>query len=359
MLLFEFSCNKYSKNKIYHVKHLNDIECNNIPSKVSQIQNRIDTNLSYSYFTYFNSNTNTVGVFFLKKNYSINIPLQKLFKKRRTHSDFYVYSPDSIFYFDRDLMGVFLFDSSGTIINKFSIDFNYPPNPIASNFFIFSKSLYYSWLPKSDMGTRSTRKQTFETISPICKVNIDGILNSDCFSSFGVYPNNYKTGNNYYDYGPSIFVGLNNQIITSYAADNNIYIYKNSELVAQKTCKSNFINEFKDIPDDYISNLSYCQTYLGEEPKFTKLIIDPYSKRYYRVTKLRVDLGKADVKSAKWSMVIMNESFDVIGEALLPYSEYMPDIIIPSRKGLYVKRSPKSKGEFNGELTLSLLQLIQ
>jgi len=363
ILLSTISCNKYSKNSIYQVKHINDIECSKVPYNVSQIQSRIDTSFINSYFPYFNSNNNTLGIFFLEKNYkiSIPIPLKKLIKKRRTNSDFYFYSLDSIFYFDRDLLGVFLFDSLGTIINKFSIKSKYPPNPITSNFFIFSKnSLYYSWLPKSDMSTRGSRKQTFEAISPICKVKIDNIISSaNGYSSFSEYPNNYKTGNNYYNYGPNIYVGLNNQIISSYQANHNIYIYKNSELIAQKACRSNFIYEFDNIPDEYNSNLSYCQTFIGKEPKYTKFIVDPYNKWYYRITKLRMSLKKTDMKNAKWSIIILNDSFDIIGEALLPYSDYMPDIIIPSKEGLYIKRTAKSKEEFNGNLFLSLIQFTQ
>jgi hypothetical protein len=82
-------------------------------------------------------------------------------------------------------------------------------------------------------------------------------------------------------------------------------------LTDKKVCKSNFIDEFKDISDEDNSNLTYCQTYLGQEPRYTKLIVDPYKKRYYRVTKLRLEIGKQDIKSAKWTIIIMNETFDI------------------------------------------------
>ena len=354
------SCKKYSKNKIFQIKHIKNIACNNIPINVSQIQNLSDTNLHGSYFSYLNTMNNTIGIYFTEKNHKINIPIPlKYTKKKLNNSDFFVYSLDSIFYFDKDLMVVILFDTTGKINNYFSVKSKYKPNPIATSFFVFSEDLYYSWLSKSDMSTRQNRKQTFEVTQPICKVTLDSLMKPYLYSTFGIYPNNYKNGNDYYDYGPSIFIGLQKQIISSFNADNNIYIYKNSKLISKSLCKSNFINEFKYIKDENNSDLSYCQVFTGEEPRYAKLIIDPYKKQYYRVTKLRMNIGKMDVKNAKWTMIIMNDSFQVIGEVILPFSKYMPDIIIPSKKGVYVKNTPKSKKEFNGNLTLSLLLFVQ
>lgn len=358
ILLFAISCNNHSKNKIIEVEHLKDIECNTIPNTVVQIQNRIDTNFSDSYFTYFNSDNNTIGLFFIESDSSIKvpIPLQRPYKKKN-YSEFFVYSLDSIFYYDSNLLEFFIFDTSGKILNKRSINSNYSPYILAPNFFVLSDKLYWSqFSPEVDLSLKIKRKQAFETLAPICAISIDSTMSSDNISSFGTYPNSYKTGNNYNDYGPSIYVGLQNQIISSYVADHTIYIYKNSEILAQKKCRSNFISKFNSISDDDFSNLSLCSTFQGEEPKYTKLIVDPYNKRYYRVTKLRMEIGKTDIKSAKWTMIIMNEYFDVIGEAVLPYSDYMPDIIIPSEKGVYIKRTPKNEKEFYGKLKLSLIQ---
>ena len=359
ILLFTISCNNHSKNKIIEVKHIKDITCKNIPSNIVQIKNRIDTNFSDGYFAYSDGEDNTIGLFYIESdsNIKVPIPMKRQKNKKIYHSEFFVYSLDSIFYFDSDLLEFFLLDNSGKILNKFSVTSEYIPNIFASNYFVFSDNFYYSqFLTEADLSLKSSRKQIFETFSPICEINIDSALSSNIISYFGVYPNSYKKGDNYDDYSPSIYVGLQNQIVSSYAKDHNIYVYKNSELIAQKECRSNYIDEFNSISDDDYTNLSICGTFQGEEPEYTNLIVDPYKKRYYRVTKLRMEIGKTDINIDKWTMIIMDENFDVIGEAVLPYSEYFPDIIIPSEKGVYIKRTPKNDKEFKGDLKLSLIQ---
>ncbi len=347
------SCSDNSNNNIYQYSHLIDVELVDVPVNVNQIQNHVKTYQQHHFLSYFNPENNTMGIYDMdnQRHKTISIPMQKLIKKRRTSSDLFVYSLDSIFYFDRDLNGVFLFDTSCCVINKYPINSKYPAYGAPSNFYVFSKYLYYSWFPKVDIGEKSIRKELFSKLAPICKKE----LGNENAYIFGSTPDKYKTGNNYYSYGPDIFVGLQNQIIISYPPDHNIYIYNNEKLT-KRACKSNFIECFTEISDEQFRNISFCRTYMGQEPKYTKIVANPYRAEYYRIAKLRFDLENVDIKSARWSIIIMNERFEVTGEVVLPYSEFMPDIIVPAKEGLYVKKTPKRKEEFSGNLTLSLLQ---
>lgn len=352
------SCNKNPKNGIYQLEHINDIECVNIPYNVAQVKMKIDTNLLDTHFAYLNTMSNTLGIFNLESKHNVPIPL-KIIKKRQTESYFYVSSFDSIYYFDKDILDVFLLDTSGQIINEFPINPKYKPSPINFSFFVNSNnSLCYSWLPTNlDVTTQTSRKQYFNTSMPICQVNIDSSKDINSYHVFGDYPHGYKDGENYYNYSPNIFIGLQNEVISSFYSGHSIYAYRNNKLIAQKECKSNLINKFNSIPDEKNSNTSYCRTFIGEEPKYVSIIEDPYRNCYYRVAKFRFKLGETDIKQAKWSIIVMNNSFDIIGEVILNYSDYMPDIIIPSRKGIYIKKSALSKADFDGILKLSLIQL--
>lgn len=350
------SCNKFPRNSICQVSHIKDVECVKIPYNVLQIQSRVGTNSTLNYFSYYNPDDNTLGIN-LDLNQPKIIPLQKITRKKPSVSDFFVHSIDSIYYFDSDSLDFILFNTFGQIINKYSIEPKYPPNPTTSNFYVISDKLYYSWLPAIDLTTRLTRKNAFSQISPICMMSLDKAMNSNNYSVFGVYPNEYQAGKNFYNFGPDIFIGLENQIVISFESDHNLYIYKNSNLLEKKLCKSNFIDNFIDISDKDFSNLSYCQIYQGQEPRYKRIIVDNFNKRYYRVTKPRIDIMKSDIIYLNWSLIIMNENFDIIGEALFPYTDYMPDIIIPSENGIYIKKTAKSEEETYGNLILSLIKL--
>lgn len=358
LLSLVLSCNKYSKNKIGIVIHIKDVECPNIPTYVRQIKSHLITIQAFSCLSYYNSNNNTMGVCLVEKGQNKNIPgpFQRLVTKGRHESALFVHSMDSIYYFDRDIMEVFLFDTSGQIIDKFSINSkNHPNSMISSFFFVCSESLFYSWVPETDFSNRISRERAFKTNSPICEVRLDSTISHNNPVTFGIFPDDYKEGKNYYDFSPNIFKGLKNEIIVSYEADHYLYVYRDSTLIEKVKCKSNFIDDFEDISDENFSNLSYCQTYQGQEPRYTNLIIDPFMRRYYRIVKLRMEIGKIDKENTKWTMIVLTDTFDVIGEVSFSYFDYMPDIIIPTMEGLYVKKSPKNETEYKGNLTLSLL----
>lgn len=353
-LLF-LSCNRGSIPITYHVNHIKDIECPTIPYSVTQIQHFVDTGKFESIFCYLNPSNTTIGIC-LDMKYDINIKLTPInyIAYTPTASDFFIHSFDSIFYFNRSLMTVTLLDTSEQIINKFPMISEYPPNPISSNFFIFSEYLYYSCVPE-DISTRLKRKHSFTKTSPICKVSYDRIKMAYKYTRFGIFPDAYQTGNNYYNFGPDIFMGLDGQIVISYEADHHVYAYRNLKMIRKKLCKSNHIDDFIDISDDDLSNPAYCQYYLGQEPRYKSIITDPYYRRYYRITKHRLNLKRADIKEAKWSIIILNEKFDIIGEVDFSYADYMPDIVIPSKYGLYLKKTAKSKQDIDRGLKLSLV----
>lgn len=359
-LLLMASCVRDKNNAEFKITHIKTIECKDIPFSAKKVQSHIDADLSDDCFIYYDKFNLSLGIHFMEANYSNNIPipLHQLLNKRLSSSDFYAHSIDSLYYFDRDLMGIILFDTSGNVLGKSAIESKYPPNPTISNFFVVSENIHYSWFPESDMSRKDERKYVFSKTSPICNLEFDKPLKGGRYSTYGSYPENYKAGNNYYNFGPDIFIGLNGETIASYEADHSIQIYKNSNLKAEKICKSNYIDKFESISDKEFRDLSYCKTYLGTKPEYTEIIADPYKKRYYRISKLKINPNNTDsINNGHWTIIIMDENFDVKGEALIPLSKYLPDFIMPSRNGLFVKKTPKSKEEFYGDLKLSLIQL--
>lgn len=353
------ACNQAPKNIEFLAIHTKDIKFENVPFQVTQINTRFDSNLTTPYLIYYNNKTDSLGLYFNGKNSNIHAALPSMNNMRRFSSAFYVHTLDSIFYFDTDKMSILLFDTSGKSLKEYKLKSAFEPDIPLSSFFVFYNDLYYSWLPYLDTNTTFSRGKAYSSVAPFCKVNFKTKNLPYEYTTFGEYPDNYKKGLNYYNFSPNIFLGLNGEIISSFESDHTLYIYKNDKLIKQKVCKSNYIDKFDTVPDEKFTDLSFVSKFQGEQPKYVKLIVDPYQRRYYRISKLRFNTSDMKSDKLKWSIIILDENFDVLGESLLSYADYIPDIIIPTNDGLFIQRSPKLKEDFEGNLILSLLQFKQ
>ena len=175
----------------------------------------------------------------------------------------------------------------------------------------------------------------YSKVKPICAIYVGKGKNVSLFSD---YPNSYiNSGHNYYTFSPYLNMGVGGQIIVSYSADEYVYIYKNDSLIREKICRSNYIDRIKDYPDDKVMNLVFSGKYQIEEPKYLSLVYDKFRHRYYG--KVEVKFNPQNLAESQWSIIIMDENFDVMGEVLLKYSDFDPEVLIPSPDGVLLKRT--------------------
>ncbi len=356
-----FSCKIENQlNDIYQVETIKEMVCKNVPSSIHQIQSSPISRLQTDHIMYINPKSFSLEVYSMKNGNITQIPTPgSLFNHdRNSFANFYYRSQDSIYFYNKEHGYFMLFDSSGKVLNKHPIEDVKRPSPAIKNFYTITSDLIYSWFPENaELQTTNKRKLIFDTIKPICALGHNTLIDSMHKAEiFGEFPESYKTGKNYYSFGPSLYCGLRNELIVSYEADHTLFIYDKMELSKTIQCQSNFINKFNDIPDDMFKNLRYCKVFQGQEPRYTDLIIDPFSNNYYRVVKPRIDLKKSNINEISWSIIVMNKEFDVLYEVQLPFSEYLPEVVLPTKEGLFVKKSPKSKTDFYGDLILSLIK---
>lgn len=343
MLIIIFSsCDniKYKVNKLY------EITLNNTSIRVLQIKN--ESCLDSTIFCYFDPQNYSIKFATIVGN-KINIDRIQLHKTIAesinnnlisTSNQLFCVSKDSILYFDSDSCKVYCINGKGDMKYVSNLPSEKHPALISGQFVSKKGNDYlYTWIPKKEgsFGEVVSRKLFYKTHKPICRVNLkfEKIVSS---SIFGIYPPNYiETGKNFYDYFPNICLGENNLIILSYGADNELYIFKDSTLIKSVECKSKYIKKFNDISDSQFKNFSFLKKYLFEEPRYIKLIYNPFKKQYYRIVKHKFDIEDNTIKNKYWSLLILDDQFTTLDEIEIKYSDYLPDIIIPSKYGIYLQ----------------------
>jgi len=360
------SCGNGQRNKLIRLNHIKDVELAGVPSTAKQVHNSNTFDTAYFGFSYlcpfeyiigFVDLSNTASRTDFRELVNLNkIPLPE----NITEYQFFVYSLDSVYIVDQEKKVLWMYDKSMKALKEYRLSNNYAPAMMFNyNFNVVNNVIYYTWLPgNSNFARKTDRIDYYRSFKPVCKVSLVGQDDSLLYTVFGNFPNAYiRTGNNYYDYFPDICIDANYQIIVSYGASDNIFIYKNNTLIDEKTCKSNYIESFEDIPDDKYKDLGFLRVYLAEEPRYKGVVYDRYRNLYYRRARLEYDMEKNSIKHAQWSLIVMNASFDVLGEVLINSSEYMSDIVLPSKDGLYLRRTPRTEKEYLGNCILSLVEL--
>lgn len=159
-----------------------------------------------------------------------------------------------------------------------------------------------------------------------------------------------------------------NNFIYSFFFDENIYVTPPSHKRIDKiVVKSRYINELKFVdrtPDD----LNLVAKALSELPFYSNLIYDKYRNVYYRFVFPKVDLPTNETDYAeiwqmgrtKFSIIILNDQFEVIGETLFPENVYVSTQYFIRKEGLYIGTSfPKNPNFDENTLSFQRIELVK
>jgi hypothetical protein len=263
------------------------------------------------------------------------------------YSDFYYYTKDSVYTLDNT--NQLLLSINGEVTtNSISDSFNIAATseiPICGN----KKEIVFGNYYNGNVFVKENRKKYYNT-KPIILYDIV----SSTVKNIGYFPSCYtKDYANYYDYFP--WVCLNKSgIAYAFDADHHIYLYEKGKEIEQIEVKSNYIKYFIPFDDSKMYDLNYSKTYHYEEPRYKRLIYDKYNNYYYRICKLRSVKIQGELnKKENWSIIVLNNQGEILGEHVFSNKEYTYQIIFPSSEGLYVSKAiPPNKN-----LVLSLLKL--
>ncbi len=187
---------------------------------------------------------------------------------------------------------------------------------------------------------QADRKLYYQQVKPLLWMKIDA--GSIYCENFGMYPNSYQlSGNNYADLFPSACFGDEHHICVSFAADDSLYLYKDTSLIMTKLAKSHYINRFNAISDSLSQDMSFFKKYLTHEPKYMKVAYDPYQSRYYRIVQHRM---KNEEDERFWSVIILDKHLNVLGEKKFSVN-YNARVFVPTAFGILMKYADKKENK--------------
>lgn len=136
------------------------------------------------------------------------------------------------------------------------------------------------------------------------------------------------------------------QFVYSFHDTEDIYVTDLAQTTLQKIkSKSKYLSplEFKPKKRGY-ATADNCTSMA--EPRYGNILYDPYRKVYYRIAFPKADIEKGvncfELRSfggKNFSIMILNEDFEIIGETLMPDYTYNPKLCFVRPDGLYISES--------------------
>ena len=260
---------------------------------------------------------------------------------------------------------VYIIDTAGTKFQKTEYDqpVGYRNAVVSSNF--FAASPHHT---KDKLVVKTLYQANYRTISnkELSQKHIAYTINlktGDTEMMPHYFPNDYfKRGMKHYEFSA---VHSANGAVYSFFGDHNLYYSKAIDQPLQKTdARSKYLKrELEKFPAD--GGGAARGRYFSTSGHYGNLIHDPYRKVYYRFCYPAVEID--DVKAlrsniqfpAKFSVMILNEDLNIIGETLFDKnSELVPQNAFVGKKGLYISvNHPKSALNQESKFSFDLLSL--
>ncbi len=273
-------------------------------------------------------------------------------------NDAYIVSVDSVIIFNSESNQLFLLDEQGTIIDewefeKYIKDQEFHLFSGTSNNIYFKNKTIYCGIVRTDirLNTKSTLLEYYNSpTNLIMKVSSNA---NQSFRLFGTFPDSYSNNpKNFYDVTPSRTISEENTIL-SFNKDHNLYIYnQDGDLIKTINAKSNYINNFVEIDEKNTYNFNYLKKYLTVEPKYERVIYDPFTHLYYRIVKHRIDNYENEdgtIKSmldSDYSIIFLDKNFNIIDEFLFDSKQYYIPGLIPTKNGVLLPSINKNEKHF-------------
>lgn len=134
-----------------------------------------------------------------------------------------------------------------------------------------------------------------------------------------------------------------NHFIYSFYFEEDIFVASiDHKKIQRKKVKSKYINSVRLLDDFGKSTIQEA----CENPNYGNMIYDPYRSVYYRIAFPEVEFDhKLEMNEAielldygrkKFSIIILDKEFNIIGETLFPDYSYNPGIMFIREDGLYI-----------------------
>ena len=156
-----------------------------------------------------------------------------------------------------------------------------------------------------------------------------------------------------------------NRLVCSFDFYDSIMVTDNLKDVKWYNAKSKYLKSMKPNVDNHTNDLNALIKYM-EKPKYFHLLYDKYRDVYYRFAIMPCELAKNESpydyfapKAREFSVIILNNEFEIIGETKFPGNKYFFLMSFVGKDGLYISENNLANPEFDeNKLVFSCFKLV-
>ncbi|MFO7878831.1 MAG: DUF4221 family protein [Bacteroidales bacterium] len=151
----------------------------------------------------------------------------------------------------------------------------------------------------------------------------------------------------------------NNEIIISHPFSDSIFIKPLCQDTIQKIfAKSENIKKLPGfISKEKVSDEEFINKRFISSPMYIGIYYDKYRNVYYRTAKLSADYKEKDgllnLNNFSFTIIVLDEKLNIIGEQVFKNSDYNPNDLIVSKKGILLRKQNK----FSESVTFTLFNI--
>ena len=156
-----------------------------------------------------------------------------------------------------------------------------------------------------------------------------------------------------------------NRLVCSFDFYDSIMVTDNLKDVKWYNAKSKYLKSMKPNVDNHTNDLNALIKYM-EKPKYFHLLYDKYRDVYYRFAIMPCELAKNESpydyfapKAREFSVIILNNEFEIIGETKFPGNKYFFLMSFVGKDGLYISENNLANPDFDEDkLVFSCFKLV-
>jgi hypothetical protein len=260
----------------------------------------------------------------------------------------FVQNKDSIFVLVNPTNEIFCINQDGNLINQWTVSTHgniaqdrhlYSYFSIAPLFVHNSKLIVCQESLVTGFETdKMARLKKFRTPGDVViNLGIDTVSTS--YES-GKYPSEFL--NDYwFETNFSRAVNDSGYFVYSFGVNDTLFVYNFGSLIQTVKAKSKFIDEFDSFDGRRELDSKYVEQYVVEQPRYLRIIFDPYAELYYRVilhaSAYQNNDGTINTFGDKeWSVMVLDKSFSIQDEYLMEAKTFDFSSIIPTPHGVLV-----------------------
>ena len=139
----------------------------------------------------------------------------------------------------------------------------------------------------------------------------------------------------------------------------------NMEDVKWYNAKSKYLQSMKPNVNNHTNDVN-ALVRATESAQYGNLMYDKYRNVYYRFAEMPCELAKDEThydthapKAREFSVIILNDKFDIIGETKFPGNKYFYRMSFVGKDGLYISENNLANPEFDeNKLVFSCFKLV-